>query len=228
MKQQIKEKLFELADKKYKDFHRSLCPGTNNIIGVRIPILRKYAKELSKEYDIEELLNQIDDEYYEETMLQGMLIGLSKKQFSIVKKYIDKFVPKIDNWAICDTFCTGLKIIKKNKEEMFELIQKYLKSNKEFEIRFAIVIILDYYIEKEYLKRDFEIFDSINSKKYYAQMAIAWAISICLIKFYDETIKYLENGKLDKFTYNKSLQKAIESYRITNEQKEFLKSIKRN
>ena len=108
---------------------------------------------------------------------------------------------------------------------MFEFIQKYLKSNKEFEIRFAIVIILNYYIEKEYLKRDFEIFDSINSKKYYAQMAIAWAISICLIKFYDETIKYLENGKLDKFTYNKSLQKAIESYRITNEQKEFLESI---
>ena len=111
---------------------------------------------------------------------------------------------------------------------MFEFIQKYLKSNKEFEIRFAIVIILNYYIEKEYLKRDFEIFDSINSKKYYAQMAIAWAISICLIKFYDETIKYLENGKLDKFTYNKSLQKAIESYRITNEQKEFLKSIKKS
>ena len=123
MKQQIKEKLFELADKKYKDFHSSLCPGTNNIIGVRIPILRKYAKELSKEYDIEELLNQIDDEYYEETMLQGMLIGLSKKQFSIVKKYIAKFVPKIDNWAVCDTFCTGLKIIKKIRKRCLNLFK---------------------------------------------------------------------------------------------------------
>ena len=228
MKKKIKEKLFELADEKYKNFHSGLCPGNDNIIGVRVPILRNYAKELSRKYDIEELLSQIDSEYYEEIILQGMLIGLSNEEFSKTKKNIENFVPKIDNWAICDVFCSGLKIVKKNKEEMFSFIQKYLKSDKEFEIRFAVVIILDYYIEKEYLKKIFEIFDSITCNKYYVQMAIAWAISVCLVKFYDESVEYLKNCKLDKFTYNKSLQKAIESYRITIEQKEFLRLMKRN
>ena len=96
-------------------------------------------------------------------------------------------MPKINNWAVCDTFCAGLKITKKHKEEMFEFLQKYLKSHKEFEIRFGVVMLLDYYIEEKYLNQLFEIFDSIENKEYYVQMAIAWAISICLIKFYDKT-----------------------------------------
>ena len=227
MRQEIKEKLFELSDKKYKEFHSGLCPGTDNIIGVRVPILRNYAKELAKKYEIEELLKQIDNQYYEEIMLQGMLIGLSKEDFSKVEDYIKKFIPKIYNWAICDTFCAGLKITKKHKKEMWSFIQKYLKSDKEFEVRFGIVMILNYYIEEDYLDKNFKIFDSVKSKDYYAQMAIAWAISICLIKFYDKTLVYLENSKIDKFTYNKSLQKAIESYRINNEQKFFLIKLKK-
>ncbi len=124
-------------------------------------------------------------------------------------------------------FCAGLKITKKHKEQMWKLIQKYLHTDQEFKIRFSIVMILDFYIEKEYLQRDFEIFDRILSTDYYVQMAVAWAISICLIKFYDETLIYLKTAKLDNFTYNKALQKAIESYRITNEQKEVLKKMKR-
>lgn len=124
-------------------------------------------------------------------------------------------------------FCAGLKITKKHKEQMWKLIQKYLHTDQEFQIRFSIVMILDFYIEKEYLQRDFEIFDRILSTDYYVQMAVAWAISICLIKFYDETLIYLKTAKLDNFTYNKALQKAIESYRITNEQKEVLKKMKR-
>ena len=110
---------------------------------------------------------------------------------------------------------------------MWDFIQTYLKSEQEFEIRFGVVMILDYYIEEDYLEKDFEIFDSITYQKYYVQMAIAWAISICLIKFYDKTIKYLETANLDKFTYNKAIQKAIESYRITKEQKDVLKTIKK-
>lgn len=227
MKQEIKKKLFELTDKKYKEFHSGLCPGTNNIIGVRVPVLRNYAKELVKEYKAEELLKQIDDQYYEEVMLQGMIIGASKEDFNIIQERIQKFVPKIDNWAICDTFCAGLKITKKYKKEMWSLIQKYLKSNREFEIRFSIVMILDYYIEELYLEKNFLIFDSITSQDYYVQMAVAWAISICLIKFYDSTIEYLKKAKLDKFTYNKALQKAIESYRISDEQKDVLRSMKK-
>lgn len=228
MREKIKNKLFELADEKYKEFHGGLCPGVNNIIGVRVPVLRNYAKELVKKYSLEELWNQIDDEYYEEIMLKGMIIGLSKKEnIDVVFNYIKQFVPKINNWAVCDVFCGGLKITKKYKEEMWNFIQTYIKSEKEFEIRFVIVMILDYYIEEEHLEKDFKIFDSITNKDYYVQMAIAWAVSICLIKFYDETVEYLKKSKLDKFTFNKSLQKAIESYRISEDKKQYLRKMKK-
>lgn len=227
MKQKIKEELKSLQDKKYKEFHSKLCPGTNNIIGIRIPVLRKYAKTLLKENDFKLLINNIDDEYYEEIMLQGMLIGLAKSDFNEIKPYIENFIPKIDNWAICDTFCAGLKIAKKYKKEMWNLINKYIAINKEFYIRFAVVMILDYYIEEEYIEADLEIFNNIKSDKYYVQMAVAWAISICFIKYYDKTIEYMKTANLDKFTYNKAIQKAIESYRITKEQKEILKKMKR-
>lgn len=227
MKNEIREKLFELADEKYKQFHSGLCPGVDNIIGVRVPILRNYTKELLKENKLSKLINEIDDKYYEEIMLKGMLIGLAKKENpDTILNYIKEFIPKIDNWAVCDVFCAGLKITNKYKKEMWEFIQTYLKAEKEFEIRFGIVMILDYYIDEDYLYKDFKIFDSITSKDYYVQMAVAWAISICLIKFYSETIEYLRKCKLDTFTFNKALQKAIESYRINDEQKEFLKNMK--
>lgn len=228
MKQEIKKKLFELSDQKYKEFHGGLCPGTENIIGVRVPVLRKYAQELFKQKDWKQTIEEIDNEYYEEIMLQGMLIGQAKNEnINIILKYVEKYVPKIDNWAICDVFCAGLKATKKYKKEMWNFIQKYLKSDKEFEIRFAIVMILDYYIDKEYLKEDFKIFDNIKHEGYYVKMAVAWAISICLIKFYDETIKYLKVAKIDNWTYNKSIQKAIESYRISDEKKDFLRKMKK-
>ena len=230
MKQKIKEELKQLADEKYKEFHKGLCPGTENILGVRVPVLREYAKKLSKEYDIRELLNDIDNEYYEEIMLQGMLIGLEKAKDNDIEnilKDIEEFVPKIDNWAVCDTFCAGLKITKKHGKEMWDFLQKYVTSDKEFEIRFGVVMILDYYITEEYLGKNFAIFNHIKSNQYYVQMAVAWAISICLIKFYDKTIEYLEQAKIDKFTYNKAIQKAIESYRISDEQKTELRKMKK-
>lgn len=227
MKQKIKEELKSLQDKKYKEFHSKLCPGTNNILGIRIPVLREYAKTLLKEKDFKTLINNIDDEYYEEIMLQGMLIGLVKKDFNEIKPYIENFIPKISNWAICDTFCAGLKITKKYKEEMWNLINKYVTSDKEFYIRFAVVMILDYYIEEEYIEADFKIFNNIKSDKYYVQMAVAWAISICFIKYYEKTIEYIKTADLDEFTYNKAIQKAIESYRITKEQKDILKKMKK-
>lgn len=228
MKQEIKKKLLELSDKKYKEFHGGLCPGTENIIGVRVPILRNYAKELFKEQDWKQTIKEIDNEYYEEIMLQGMLIGQAKTEdINIILKYVENYVPKIDNWAICDVFCAGLKITQKNKKEVWEFIQKYLKSDKEFEIRFAVVMILDYYIEEQYLSEDFKIFDDIKHEGYYVKMAVAWAISVCLIKFYDETVKYLEKCKLDDWTYNKAIQKAIESYRISDNRKQELRKMKK-
>ena len=230
MKQKIKQELKQLADEKYREFHTGLCPGTENILGIRVPVLRNYAKKLSKEYEIRDLLNDIDNEYYEEIMLQGMLVGLEKetnKEIQNLLQDIERFVPKIDNWAICDVFCAGLKITKKHEKEMWDFLQKYVISDKEFEIRFGVVMILDYYITEKYLEKNFAIFDHIQSDKYYVQMAVAWAISICLIKFYDKTIEYLKQAKIDKFTYNKALQKAIESYRISDEQKAELRKMKK-
>lgn len=228
MKQEIKKKLLELSDKKYKEFHGGLCPGTENIIGVRVPILRNYAKELFKEQDWKQTIKEIDNEYYEEIMLQGMLIGQAKTEdINIILKYVENYVPKIDNWAMCDVFCAGLKITQKNKKEVWEFIQKYLKSDKEFEIRFAVVMILDYYIEEQYLKEDLKIFDNIKHEGYYVKMAVAWAISVCLIKFYDETVQYLKKCELDDWTYNKAIQKAIESYRISDNRKQELRKMKK-
>ena len=228
MKQKIKQELKQLADEKYREFQKGLCPGTENILGVRVPVLRNYAKKLAKEYEIRELLNHIDNEFYEEIMLQGMLIGLKKdKDIQTILKDIERFVPQIDNWGVCDVFCAGLKITKKHEKEMWNFLQKYVTSDKEFEIRFGVVMILDYYITEEYLEKNFAIFDYIQSDKYYVQMAVAWAISICLIKFYDKTIEYLKQAKIDKFTYNKALQKAIESYRISDEQKAELRKMKK-
>lgn len=227
MKEEIRNHLFEMQDKKYQEFHSGLCPNADNIIGVRVPMLRDYAKKLVKQYSTDELLKNIGKDYYEEIMLQGMIIGLSKDNLEVTLKRIQQFVPKIDNWAVCDVFCGGLKITNKYKKEVWNFIQQYLKSNKEFEIRFGLVMILSYYIDKDYLKQDFEIFNNIKHEGYYVKMAVAWAISICLIKFYDATIEFLNNSNLDKFTHNKSLQKAIESYRITKEQKEELRKMKR-
>ena len=228
MKEEIKQKLFKLSDQKYKEFHSGLCPGTNNIIGVRIPVLRNYAKELAKKYSLKELIECIDDEYYEEIMLQGMLIGLAKNNdINELKDYIKIFIPKINNWAVCDIFCSGLKITKKYKKEMWNFIDKYLNSKKEFEIRFGVVMLLDYYIDEVYIDEVLQKIDQIESDGYYVKMAVAWAVSICLIKFYDKTLKYLTSCKLDDFTYNKSLQKARESYRITDAQKEHLQRLKR-
>ena len=226
---EIRERILELADSKYKEFHSSLCPNTDNIIGVRIPVLRNLAKELLKEIDWQNYLENAWNEYYEEIMLQGMIINLicKKKDINDVIKYIDNFIPKIDNWAVCDTFCAGLKITEENLEYMWNYIQRYIKSNKEFEIRFAIVMMLDYFIKEDYIDEVLKKLNNIKNKEYYVQMAIAWAVSIAFIKFPDKTMEFLENNILDDFTYNKSIQKIIESYRVDKEIKEKLRKMKR-
>ncbi len=222
MENLIRNELFKLKDDKYKEFHSSLCPGVDNIIGVRVPVLRKYAKELAKN-NWKENFNQIQNDYYEEIMLQGMIIGIAIKDIKELKIYLEYFIPKIDNWAVCDVCCAGLKIAQKNQEEMWKFLQKYLKSDKEFEIRFGIVMLLDYYINENYIDRILKIFDNIKSDFYYTKMAVAWAISICYIKFQSETEEYLQNNNLDEFTYKKSIQKIKESYRVSKEQKQKLK-----
>lgn len=221
----IREKIISLADEKYKKFHSSLCPNTNNIIGVRVPILRNYAKELIKD-GFEKNYNQIKTDYYEEIMLKGMMIGLEKMDTETKLTYIKNYIPYIDNWAICDVFVAGLKI--KDKEKYYNFIQTYLENDKtEFEIRFGLVSLLDYYIDEKHLKEIFKITDKIKKEEYYIEMAIAWLISICYIKYPKETEKYLNNNKLSNFAYNKAIQKIIESKRINQEEKNKLRKMKR-
>lgn len=226
---EIEKDLFKLQDKKYQEFQKKLCPGINNIIGIRIPELRNYAKKINGQIEV----NEIPTKYYEEIMLKGMLIGLRKE---LNLEQIENFIPLINNWAVCDTFCAGLKQIKKNKEVMWNFLQKYINSNKEFEVRFAVVILLDFYIDEEYIDNVLNLLEEINHEGYYAKMAVAWAYSFCFIKFFEKTkIKFeaIKNEilnknkcKIDQFTYNKAIQKAIESYRLTKEQKDVLRNLK--
>ncbi|WP_455544542.1 DNA alkylation repair protein [Intestinibacter sp.] len=222
----LRHKLFELADEKYKKFHSGLCPNTENIIGVRLPQLRQIAKEITKG-DWREFLSTSKEDYYEEILINGLVIAYAKCNVGERLRYIQEFVPKIDNWAICDSFCNTIKFINENKEIVWEFIQPYLKSNSEFEIRFAVVVILNYYITEDYIDIVLDTLDKVDHDGYYVKMAVAWAISMCFVKFQEKTMIYLQNNNLDDFTYNKSLQKICESLRVDKETKVLIRSMKR-
>lgn len=225
--EEIRKRIFELSDIKYKEFHSTLCPNTNNIIGVRVPILRNLAKEIAKG-DFKTYLENAKDDYYEEVMLQGMVIGLAKMNFEQTVNYLIEFIPKINNWAICDTTVAGLKITKKYQKEMWEFLKPYLKSEKEFEIRFAIVMLLDFYITEKYIDKVLQILNNIKHEGYYVKMAVAWTLQVAFVKFQEKTMKLLKQNNLDDFTYNKTLQKIVESYRVDEKVKQEVKEMKRN
>lgn len=224
---EIKEKLLNLADEEYKKFHTSLCPNTIEILGVRAPKLRELAKEITKSENVKEYLENAIDDSYEEILLQGMVLGLWKTNIEEFTYYLEKFVPKIQSWAICDMSVSSFKIVKKNKEYIWNFLQKYSKSDKEYEIRFVLVMILNYYIEEEYLEEVFKMLNSINNEAYYVKMAKAWAIQVAFVSFPVESIKFLENNKLDDWTYNKALQKILESYKVSEETKQIIRNMKR-
>lgn len=222
----IRKKLFELQDLKYKEFHSGLCPNVDKIIGVRVPQLKQIAKEIAKK-DYKEFLENAQDEYYEELVLQGLVIGYSKTTIEETFKYLKSFVPKINSWAVCDTTCSNLKITKKYMREMWEFLEKYINSDREYEIRFALVMYLNYYLSEEYIDEIFEKVNKITNKEYYVQMAVAWLVSFAYIKQKEKTEKYLYKNNLDKFTLNKSIQKICESYRVSDEDKAKLRKIKK-
>lgn len=222
----IREKLFEKQDLKYKEFHSSLCPNVDKIIGVRVPQLRKMAKEIATQ-DYVQFLVDAKDEYYEELLLQGLVIGYAKISIEETFRYLEKFVPKINSWAVCDTTCSNLKITKKYMQEMWEFLDQYINSDKEYEIRFALVMYLNYYLTDEYIDEILKKVDRMTNKEYYVQMAVAWLISFAYIKQKEKTEKYLLKNNLDVFTQNKSIQKICESYRVRKEDKEKLRKLKR-
>jgi len=226
MERTIKEQLKELAEEKYRIFTSSLNPGKDNILGVRTPILRKISIEIAKG-DWRTYLDEAEDDSMEEVMLQGMVIGNCKADVEETLQLAVAYIPKIDCWSLCDGFCGGLKITEKNRERVWEFLQPYLSSDREYEIRFGVVMLLGYYVLPEYAPLAFCHFDRIKQEGYYVKMAVAWAISVYFIKLPELTMEYLKQCNLDKFTFNKALQKITESFRVDNETKEIIRGMKR-
>ncbi|NLK28891.1 MAG: DNA alkylation repair protein [Clostridiales bacterium] len=224
--QLIRQRLIELSEEQYRAFSASLTPGKKNILGVRLPKLRKLAGEIVKE-DWRTYLSQASDESMEEVLLQGMVIGKCKTDIEELLTLVARFIPKIDCWPVCDSFCSSLKMVHQYRERFWEFLQPYLLSDQEYEIRFGVVMLLNYYVLPEYAPAAFHHFDRIKHEGYYVKMAVAWAISIYFIKLQEETFAYLKNNKLDDFTYNKALQKITESLRVDKETKEIIRSMKR-
>lgn len=215
-----------MAEEDYRIFTSSLLPGREHILGVRLPTLRKMAAGIAKD-DFRKYLQQASNDTFEEVMLQGMVIGLAKCDVDEKLKYAKDFIPKIDCWSLCDSFCGGLKITNQHKERVWKFLQPYLHSEKEYELRFGVVMLLGYYVLPEYCNQVFALFDRIKHEGYYVKMAVAWAISVFFVKLPEQTMCYLKENTLDGFTYNKALQKIRESFRVDKETKELLRSMKR-
>lgn len=222
----IRKELETLADEKYREFSSKLIPNINNVLGVRLPALRKIAKRLALE-DYEQYLVETDLIYFEEIMLQGMIIGYLNTSWKDKTKYVTQFVPKIDNWSVCDSFCTGLKFDEKDKKDVWLFLQPYLKSKEAYEIRFAVVMLLFNFVDKQYTTKVFSAFNKIKHDNYYVKMSVAWAVSIYFRDLPEVTMPYLRNNKLDDWTYNKALQKITESLAVDNETKNTIRSMKR-
>ena len=217
----IREELFKNQDLKYKEFHSKLVPTINSdkIIGVRIPQLRKMGKALTDD--------DFQWDYYEEVMLHGFYIGYAKLSYEERLSLLDSFIPRIDNWAVCDCVSSTLKFINKNKAEFLDYLKKYMKSNKEYEIRFAIVILIEYYIDDEYSDLAVNYFKSVNSDYYYVNMAAAWALSVAFVKYQEKVLPLIENNILTKEIHNMTISKIRDSFRVDKETKGYLKTRRR-
>lgn len=238
-KEKIRELLGEMAEPDYAKFSGALLGREAVMLGVRLPKIRELAKKVAKaegrEY-LEKTLPAGNEQgraaekvqYMEELMLYGMVIGCMKEKLEELFPYIERYVARIDNWSLCDSFCAGLKQTKKQAELMWDFLQPYLQSDKEFDLRFGVVMLMDFYVTPEYIEKLLQIFDSIHHEGYYVKMAVAWALSVCLVKQWDKSFAYMssEENHLDAFTYSKTVQKCRESFRLTMEQKESLTVLK--
>ena len=222
----ISEELFKLQDIKYRDFQVKLIPNysIDIMIGVRTPDLRNYAKKLLKENKYKDFLEELPHKYFDENQLHAFIIS-EIKDYEKCIIYINKFLPYVDNWATCDQMSP--KVFKKNKDKLIIEIMRWIKSKETYTVRFGIGMLMQYYLDDDFNPKYLEKVSKIKSKEYYVNMMIAWYFATALAKQYDDAIKYIEKNILDKWTHNKTIQKALESYRITPSQKEYLKRLKR-
>ena len=222
----IEKKLLELQDLQYREFHAKLMPNVDpdRIIGVRTPQLRKLAKEIAGENYSTDFLEELPHRYYEENNLHAALINLKYKEVKELIEQVERFLPYVDNWATCDMMSP--KGFRKNPELVYEKIKQWLKSKETYTVRFGIVTLLGFYLDELFREEMLGLVAEIKSEEYYINMAIAWYFSIALVKQYETTIPYIQKQRLEKWTHNKAIQKAIESRRVPEERKEYLRTLK--
>ncbi len=225
IKLKIRAELFQMQDIKYRDFHSALMPTIEkeNIIGVPVPILRRYAKNMEKHSDISSFLSDLPHQYYEENNLHAFIIQ-NIKDFDECMIMLEKFLPYLDNWATCDMLRP--KCFKKHKTQLYEYIKVWLKSDKPYIVRYALGMLNSYYLDEHFDKAHLELAASVDSNEYYVKMMVAWYFATALSKQYSCALQYIENKRLSPWVHNKTIQKAVESYRISLQQKEYLKTLK--
>ena len=223
----IQKKLFELQDKEYAVFQAKLTPTVNPefFIGVRVPACRALAKDLYKNNlcEVKEFLSELPHKYYDENMLHGLLLSEIKDYEECVAK-VDEFLPYVDNWAVCDIMSP--KVFKKHKSELINTIREWSASSHTYTCRFGMEMLMSHFLDQDFLPEYLEIPASVISDEYYVNMMIAWFFATALAKQWEATIPYIENKRFSKWVHNKTIQKAIESYRITDEQKQYLRQLK--
>lgn len=220
----ITDRLFELQDISYADFQKKLIPDTKyEVIGVRTPDLRKLAKELYGTAEAEGFLKILPHRYFDENQLHAFIISLTK-QFDVCVEQVNAFLPFVDNWASCDQLSP--KVFAKHKTELFSHIEKWICSDRTYTVRFAIGMLLQHYLDEDFREKHLEMVAAVKSNEYYIKMMVSWYFATALAKQYDSAVKYLEDKKLESWVHNKTIQKAVESYRISSETKEYLKSLR--
>lgn len=222
--------LYELQDKDYAEFHSRLIPtvARDTIIGIRVPVLRNFAKEIKGSETASSFLSQLPHQFYDENMLHAILLSeISRKDdYDRCIELVDAFLPYVDNWAVCDILSP--KVFRKNRHLLTDKIYEWSASDKPYTCRFGMEMLMTHYLDEDYSDEYLEIPASVHSEEYYVNMMIAWFYATALAKQWNDSIIYLENNRLDSWTHNKTIQKACESYRITAEQKEYLRTLKRN
>ncbi len=213
------------AENDYRDFSIKLNPGVTAMYGVRLPILKQIAKDVCKG-DWESTLKEATDDSIEELMVQGYIIGFAKSDYDTLIKYVEEFVKKIKVWSVCDTTVATFKFVRKEKEKTWDFLYFYAKDADVWNRRFAAVMMLSHFIDDEYIDKVLKRLSSMSSSGYYAEMGIAWAIQGCYSKFPEKTKAILEKNILAKEVQNKAIQKICESLRTSNEEKEYLRTLK--
>ncbi len=225
MIQDVQKKLFEMQDMGYRDFHSKLVPTMekDKFIGIRMPVLRKFAKEFGKTEESEMFLKVLPHQYYEENNLHGLLIEQIRDYDKCLEE-LERFLPFIDNWATCDMLT--LKIVKKHKDVFIREVYRWLESDKPYTIRFGISMLMRHYLDEDFRMKYPEKVAAVRSEEYYVNMMRAWYFATALAKQYEQILPFLEEKRMDIWTHNKTIQKAIESYRITPEQKSYLRTLR--